>query len=174
MCYKFISTVLFLSINVSLVSMQPTESTTKNVLSLKEIVATRMAHAPCNITSLPCPKELKEYICEVKFPQFKWHLYFSGYPVSRALHHAAFDGNIELITILLDLYKVPVDARDSEEMTPLMWAAIGNKYDAVELLLDRNAQVCLRDFHRFTALLYAERKGYRKIVHLLEEYIYFS
>jgi ankyrin repeat protein len=56
-----------------------------------------------------------------------------------ALHHAAGTGEIELLKELLSR-GVPVDS-ESESGTPLIWAAGHDQKNAVEVLLEHNANV---------------------------------
>ncbi|CAF2370655.1 unnamed protein product [Brassica napus] len=74
-----------------------------------------------------------------------------------ALHHAAGTGNIELVKELLSR-GVPVDS-ESESGTPLIWAAGHDQKDAVEVLLEHNANPNAETEDNVTPLLSAVAAG---------------
>ncbi|KAF8091886.1 hypothetical protein N665_0433s0051 [Sinapis alba] len=74
-----------------------------------------------------------------------------------ALHHAAGTGEIELIKELLSR-GVPVDSQ-SESGTPLIWAAGHDQKDAVQVLLEHNADPNAETEDNVTPLLSAVAAG---------------
>ncbi|KAL0719936.1 hypothetical protein Bca4012_069260 [Brassica carinata] len=74
-----------------------------------------------------------------------------------ALHHAAGTGEIELLKELLSR-GVPVDSQ-SESGTPLIWAAGHDQKDAVEVLLEHNANPNAETEDNVTPLLSAVAAG---------------
>ena len=89
----------------------------------------------------------------------------TGQQSRTALHIAATNGSLDIITILLDA-KAPLTARDSDGLTPLLRAAKSLQGRAVELLLQRGADknsllslLGIRDSAGQTLLHAAARKG---------------
>ncbi|KAJ4898524.1 ankyrin repeat family protein [Raphanus sativus] len=74
-----------------------------------------------------------------------------------ALHHAAGTGEIELLKELLSR-GVPVDSQ-SESGTPLIWAAGHDQKDAVQVLLEHNANPNAETEDNVTPLLSAVAAG---------------
>ena len=87
-----------------------------------------------------------------------------------ALMLAAFNGNTELVELLLDK-KANVNAADVAGRTPLMFGSSGPYDLTVELLLKRGAEVNVRDkVERFTALMFAAAEGNIAVVRVLLEH----
>ncbi|CAH8259327.1 unnamed protein product [Arabidopsis lyrata] len=82
-----------------------------------------------------------------------------------ALHHAAGTGEIELLKELLSR-GVPVDS-ESESGTPLIWAAGHDQKDAVEVLLEHNADPNAETEDNITPLLSAVAAGSLACLELL-------
>jgi len=99
-----------------------------------------------------------------------------------SLHKAAAEGNLELVKSLLSKSQSnagqswgawlwggvqAVDEQNSEGQTALHCAAESGRFAMVELLLERGAQIELRDNSKQTALHCAARAGHNGIVTLL-------
>ena len=61
-------------------------------------------------------------------------------------------GDIERVQILLDA-GAPVDARDGEQRTPLMWAARDGKLEIVKLLISRDKELVASSCERSTTCM---------------------
>ena len=83
------------------------------------------------------------------------------------LGRAAYEGDIEVMEILLDL-GAKVDQRDSDNATPLLSAAMQGHSEIVKILLKRNAKVDLYDNEDNTPLLVAAGKDVDTVELLLE------
>jgi cytohesin len=68
------------------------------------------------------------------------------------IHDAACDGDVQKLTALLDAKPQLVSTKDEAGMTPLHWAAMEGRKDAVALLLARGAAVNARSQSGYTAL----------------------
>ena len=53
------------------------------------------------------------------------------------LHIAVESGQIDIVQMLIDIFKVDVDPRDGDRMTPLMYAAINGYSDIVNFLIEK-------------------------------------
>ncbi|XP_056371637.1 histone-lysine N-methyltransferase EHMT2-like [Oenanthe melanoleuca] len=73
---------------------------------------------------------------------------------STCLHHAAKNGNLEMVELLLSTGQVDVNAQDNGGWTPIIWAAEHKHIEVIRRLLTRGADVtltnnpgcCLRGF----------------------------
>ena len=75
-------------------------------------------------------------------------------PVSMLLHYAVVTNNVQYVSMLA-YFGANVNARDSNDRTPLHWVAIhGAGPDIVELLLNKGAFVDERDYYLRTPLHY--------------------
>jgi ankyrin repeat protein len=83
-----------------------------------------------------------------------------------ALHGAARHNNIEMIEMLV-ANGVDINAATVEGITPLM--CVG-KTDTAKCLLSYKANPYLKDAKGLMAVNYAERMGYKEIVHLLSQH----
>lgn len=80
---------------------------------------------------------------------------------------AAADGEKKLVQKLLKEEKIDVNARDWDELTPLIPAASSGHLDIVKLLLKEGADVNAKDKDGITALMEASIQGHVKIVEYL-------
>ncbi len=62
-----------------------------------------------------------------------------------------------------------IDNPNNDGSTPLMGAAVNNRLDVVELLLDRAANIDARDKFDYTALYLAKIMGHKRIQEVLEK-----
>lgn len=81
-----------------------------------------------------------------------------------AIHIAAFAGNLDKIRALLDQDPKLVESRNSEQETPLHRAACGGHAAAVELLLQRGADINSKAYNEFTPLHLAADAAVAKIL----------
>nr|XP_817112.1 hypothetical protein, conserved [Trypanosoma cruzi]EAN95261.1 hypothetical protein, conserved [Trypanosoma cruzi]PWV10463.1 hypothetical protein C3747_69g112 [Trypanosoma cruzi]RNC56677.1 putative ankyrin repeat family protein [Trypanosoma cruzi] len=85
-----------------------------------------------------------------------------------ALHFAAFNGDLEMIRILLE-FKPNLELRNYDNNTPLIMAAKGHQNSAIKLLVDAGAEVNLRTPTGGTAAHFAASMGYVDTVRCLVE-----
>ena len=71
-----------------------------------------------------------------------------------SLHTAAIEGDVEIITNLIEC-KSNINEQDSYNNTPIILATYNNNFNAVELLLKKNANPNSQDKRKMTALMYA-------------------
>uniref|UniRef100_A0A8C7EFU8 Uncharacterized protein n=1 Tax=Nothoprocta perdicaria TaxID=30464 RepID=A0A8C7EFU8_NOTPE len=64
---------------------------------------------------------------------------------STCLHHAAKNGNLEMVDLLLATGQVDVNAQDNGGWTPIIWAAEHKHIEVIRRLLTRGADVTLTD-----------------------------
>ena len=83
------------------------------------------------------------------------------------LHWAARDGDIYNIEFYVLKREYDVNVQDKEGQTPLMLATIYGHKEAVELLIDMEAEIKIRDKHNKTAFVYAIENGEEEIAKLL-------
>lgn len=76
-------------------------------------------------------------------------LYRKFYP----LHFAAKMNDVDNINKLIDKHPELVNARDYNKITPLHWAALHGYGDIVDILIDANADVNIRDKNEWTPLV---------------------
>lgn len=79
---------------------------------------------------------------------------------------ATQDGDVNTLRQLID-GGVDVNARDETTRTPLMYAAIKNQKEVVQLLLEKGADVNARNNKGETALTLAAREGHPEIAQAL-------
>jgi serine/threonine-protein phosphatase 6 regulatory ankyrin repeat subunit B len=82
------------------------------------------------------------------------------------LVQAAHEGNNETVKALL-AQGAPVDAKNNNGLTPLMWAAWNGHKDICELLLTHNAHVDAKDNNGSTPLILAAWNGHADVCKLL-------
>ncbi|XP_030764080.1 ankyrin repeat domain-containing protein 29-like, partial [Sitophilus oryzae] len=85
------------------------------------------------------------------------------------LHLAALNGNLPLLTRILDSGKVHVDSRDKDGTTPLILAAANGHFDCIRELLDQGADPNIKRITGTTPLFFAAQGGYLDIVQFLLE-----
>ncbi|XP_058715939.1 histone-lysine N-methyltransferase EHMT2-like [Poecile atricapillus] len=64
---------------------------------------------------------------------------------STCLHHAAKNGNLEMVELLLGTGQVDVNAQDNGGCTPIIWAAEHKHIEVIRRPLTRGADVTLTD-----------------------------
>ncbi|KAK2834032.1 hypothetical protein Q7C36_014733 [Tachysurus vachellii] len=86
---------------------------------------------------------------------------------STGLHHAAKLGNLEIITLLLNTGQVDINAQDSGGWTPIIWAAEHKHTDVIRALLNRGADVTLKDKEMNVCVHWASFAGSAEIAELI-------
>lgn len=94
-------------------------------------------------------------------------VYHSEEDGSTGLHHAAKLGNLEIVTLLLGTGQVDVNAQDSGGWTPVIWAAEHRHMAVIRALLDRGADVMLKDKETNVCLHWASFAGSAEIAELI-------
>lgn len=87
-----------------------------------------------------------------------------------ALHLATIGGHNAICDALLG-GRADIDARSSQQDTPLMWAAHLGHSSVCQLLLHKGADASLRNAAGQTAAMQAQHKGFRKIKDILESHV---
>jgi ankyrin repeat protein len=88
-------------------------------------------------------------------------------PLSLTMWIAAIEGHTEMVKMLLDR-GAKIDLVDSAGRTALMYAASGPFAPTVRVLIDRAADVNVRDTaERFTALMFAAAEGQVEVIEVL-------
>ncbi|KAI9782385.1 MAG: hypothetical protein M1839_005258 [Geoglossum umbratile] len=85
------------------------------------------------------------------------------------IHIVAYLGLADIVQILVELGGVELDSKDSNDRTPLSWAAWKGHETVVELLLAKAADVDSKDSSGRTSLLWAAGNGHEAVVKLLLE-----
>ncbi|PIK42261.1 putative histone-lysine N-methyltransferase EHMT1, partial [Apostichopus japonicus] len=80
------------------------------------------------------------------------------------VHIATMKGNREILTYLLKLKRVQIDAQDNGGWTPIIWAADNKNNDMVSFLLSYGADPTLRDKEQNIALHWAAYSGSQKVM----------
>ena len=89
-------------------------------------------------------------------------------PGFKNVHWAAFNGNLELLQLLLN-HGADIDARDEQSFTPLLRVAKVGQPSVARLLLEKGASTSAIQHHGWTALNEAAYNGHFEIIeHLLE------
>ncbi|KAG5843052.1 hypothetical protein ANANG_G00184400 [Anguilla anguilla] len=86
---------------------------------------------------------------------------------STGLHHAAKLGNLEIVTLLLGTGQVDINAQDSGGWTPIIWAAEHRHITVIRALLNRGADVTLKDKEMNVCLHWASFAGSVEIAELV-------
>uniref|UniRef100_A0AAY5ECL1 Euchromatic histone-lysine N-methyltransferase 2 n=1 Tax=Electrophorus electricus TaxID=8005 RepID=A0AAY5ECL1_ELEEL len=86
---------------------------------------------------------------------------------STGLHHAAKLGNLEIVTLLLNTGQVDINAQDSGGWTPIIWAAEHRHKEVIRALLNRGADVTLKDKEMNVCLHWASFAGSAEIAELI-------
>jgi len=84
----------------------------------------------------------------------------------KELLDASFNGETEKVIQLLN-EGVNIEAKASDEGTPLMYAALKGHADVVKALIEKGAKPNARDSNRCTALMEAASGGYVEVVKIL-------
>lgn len=87
-------------------------------------------------------------------------------PQERALHEAAYAGDLEAVHPLV-AGGVPVDVADPDGRTPLMWAAFNGHTAVVSYLLENGASINAKDESGREALMFASSGPFAETVELL-------
>uniref|UniRef100_A0A8C3UJ89 Euchromatic histone lysine methyltransferase 2 n=1 Tax=Catharus ustulatus TaxID=91951 RepID=A0A8C3UJ89_CATUS len=86
---------------------------------------------------------------------------------STCLHHAAKNGNLEMVELLLSTGQVDVNAQDNGGWTPIIWAAEHKHIEVIRRLLTRGADVTLTDNEENICLHWASFTGSAEIAEVL-------
>ncbi|KAF5894567.1 histone-lysine N-methyltransferase EHMT2-like, partial [Clarias magur] len=86
---------------------------------------------------------------------------------STGLHHAAKLGNLEIVTLLLNTGQVDINAQDSGGWTPIIWAAEHKHTDVIRALLNRGADVTLKDKEMNVCVHWASFAGSAEIAEMV-------
>lgn len=76
-----------------------------------------------------------------------------------ALHLASFNGNTEVVQIILDVHHIEVNVRDTLFETPLHLASKSGHIDIMQVLITHGANINAKDKKRFTPLHYAAKRS---------------
>ncbi|KAM3595841.1 uncharacterized protein V6R79_003708 [Siganus canaliculatus] len=93
-----------------------------------------------------------------------YHIEEDGYT---GLHHAAKLGNLEIVNMLLETGQVDVNAQDSGGWTPIIWAAEHKHVAIIKALLNRGADVTIKDKELNVCLHWAAYAGSVDIAELV-------
>uniref|UniRef100_A0A8C7UJK6 Euchromatic histone-lysine N-methyltransferase 2 n=1 Tax=Oncorhynchus mykiss TaxID=8022 RepID=A0A8C7UJK6_ONCMY len=85
-----------------------------------------------------------------------YHIEEDGYT---GLHHAAKLGSLDIVTLLLETGQVDINAQDSGGWTPIIWAAEHKHIKVIRALLNRGADVTLKDKEMNACLHWASFAG---------------
>ncbi|XP_072178741.1 transient receptor potential cation channel subfamily A member 1-like [Diadema setosum] len=85
------------------------------------------------------------------------------------LHIAAFHGNVETASRLLESEDIDIEAKDQRSITPLLTACIDGKTDVALMLIDKDAKLNVWDENYDTPLHFAFREGNKKVAHRIIE-----
>jgi hypothetical protein len=95
----------------------------------------------------------------------------AGPPPDKAFRNAVIAGDLKKVESLCREHPGLVHSRDTKlGWTPLHWAVERQRYDVVQLLLFRGADVNAREIHGWTPLRLARKVGNRRIFNLLLNY----
>lgn len=87
---------------------------------------------------------------------------------STALHYASRSGHLALVKVLVDEFGANIDAREKEDWTPVYYAANNGHTEIAEFLVERGADVTIRDnFNGRSPLEVAKYRQFQDIVSLL-------
>ncbi|XP_053347114.1 histone-lysine N-methyltransferase EHMT2 isoform X1 [Clarias gariepinus] len=86
---------------------------------------------------------------------------------STGLHHAAKLGNLEIVTLLLNTGQVDINAQDSGGWTPIIWAAEHKHTDVIRALLNRGADVTMKDKEMNVCVHWASFAGSAEIAEMV-------
>ncbi|KAJ8273779.1 hypothetical protein GJAV_G00105440 [Gymnothorax javanicus] len=94
-------------------------------------------------------------------------VYHSEEDGSTGLHHAAKLGNLEIVMLLLGTGQVDINAQDNGGWTPIIWAAEHKHISVIRALLQRGADVTLKDKETNVCLHWASFAGSVEIAELV-------
>eukprot|EP00941_MAST-03F_sp_MAST-3F-sp1_P004333 g4333.t1 len=83
------------------------------------------------------------------------------------LHLAAFNGTPAVVEMFMEHPYTDIDVKDTEGRTPLMYAAVSNKADAIEKMLDFGVSTDLQDEKNMSALHHAANGGFIECIERL-------
>lgn len=83
------------------------------------------------------------------------------------LHWAAYNGNLDMVKLLLDSKPKTLNSLGNQGSTALMLSARNSKMDVLKYLLDKNANVNIRDELGYLPLHWATQNGHLDTVKLL-------
>ncbi|KAJ7999937.1 hypothetical protein DPEC_G00199580 [Dallia pectoralis] len=93
-----------------------------------------------------------------------YHTEEDGYT---GLHHASKLGSLEIVTLLLETGQVDINAQDSGGWTPIIWAAEHKHIQVIRALLNRGADVTLKDKEMNVCLHWASFAGCAEIAEMV-------
>ncbi|KAL0962486.1 hypothetical protein UPYG_G00340650 [Umbra pygmaea] len=93
-----------------------------------------------------------------------YHTEEDGYT---GLHHASKMGSLETVTLLLETGQVDINAQDSGGWTPIIWAAEHKHVQVIRALLNRGADVTLKDKEMNVCLHWASFAGCAEIAEMV-------
>uniref|UniRef100_A0A4W5NNZ0 Euchromatic histone-lysine N-methyltransferase 2 n=1 Tax=Hucho hucho TaxID=62062 RepID=A0A4W5NNZ0_9TELE len=93
-----------------------------------------------------------------------YHTVKDGYT---GLHHAAKLGSLDIVTLLLETGQVDINAQDSGGWTSIIWAAEHKHINVIRALLNRGADVTLKDKEMNVCLHWASFAGCVEIAEMV-------
>uniref|UniRef100_A0A8K9X2Z6 Euchromatic histone-lysine N-methyltransferase 2 n=1 Tax=Oncorhynchus mykiss TaxID=8022 RepID=A0A8K9X2Z6_ONCMY len=93
-----------------------------------------------------------------------YHTEEDGYT---GLHHAAKLGSLDIVTLLLETGQVDINAQDSGGWTSIIWAAEHKHINVIRALLNRGADVTLKDKEMNVCLHWASFAGCVEIAEMV-------
>lgn len=94
-------------------------------------------------------------------------LIFNSIDHVKLLHRAASEGNLYLVKVLIEQYRVSVDSLDEDGQTPFIMAAMSGEDDILRYLVERGANIFQVDDEQKNALMWASIMGRYDVVQTL-------